>query len=206
MVAALTRSLVAAGGKAPGSTLHPIGTTDLSSCLLQAQASGAQVVGILNAGSDLISSVKPAVEFGLPLKQKFFLPGAVTSDVHSLGLEQAQGLLLMSGSCWDRNDESRAWSRAFLDRAKRMPGQIQAGTCSAVRHFPAAAQAAGSTDGPAVAGTMRATPVENVFARDGRISSIHRRAVRPWRPDKDHPAHRRPALPCDAGNVSHRLF
>jgi len=165
----LTRSVTAAGGKVLGSALHPIGSTDLSSFLLQAQASSAQVVGILNAGSDLINSVKQAAEFGLTLKQKFFLPGAVISDVHSLGLEQAQGLPLMSGFYWDRNDESRARSRAFFDRTKRMPGQIQAGTYSAVRHFLQAAQASGSIDGPAVAEKMRATPVNDVFVHDGHI-------------------------------------
>ena len=165
----LTRSLTAAGGKVLGSALHPIGSTDFSSFLLQAQASGAQVVGILNAGSDLINGVKQAAEFGLTQKQKFFLPGAVISDVHSLGLEQAQGLLLMNGFYWDRNDESRAWSRGFFERTKRMPGQIQAGTYSAVRHFLLAAQQAGSTDGPAVAEKMRAVPVNDVFARGGAI-------------------------------------
>lgn len=165
----LTRSLTAAGGKVLGSALHPIGSTDFSSFLLQAQASGAQVVGILNAGSDLINSVKQAAEFGLTQKQKFFLPGAVISDVHSLGLEQAQGLLLMNGFYWDRNDESRAWSRVFFDKAKRMPGQIQAGTYSAVRHFLQAVNAAGSADGPIVAEKMRATPVNDVFVHDGRI-------------------------------------
>lgn len=165
----LTRSLTVAGGKVLGSALHPIGSTDFSSFLLQAQASGAQVVGILNAGSDLINSVKQAAEFGLTHKQKFFLPGAVISDVHSLGLEQAQGLLLMNGFYWDRNEESRAWSHGFFDRTKRMPGQIQAGTYSAVRHFLLAAQEAGSTDGPAVAETMRAMPVNDTFVHDGRI-------------------------------------
>ena len=165
----LTRSVTASGGKVLGSVLHPIGSTDFSSFLLQAQASGAQVVGILNAGSDLINSVKQAAEFGLTQKQKFFLPGAVISDVHSLGLEQAQNLLLMNGFYWDHNDESRAWSRGFFERTKRMPGQIQAGTYSAVRHFLLAAQQAGSTDGPAVAEKMRALPVNDVFARGGAI-------------------------------------
>ncbi len=165
----LTRSVTAAGGKVLGTALHPIGSTDFSSYLLQAQSSGAQVVGVLNAGSDLINSVKQAAEFGLTLKQKFFLPGAVISDVHSLGLEQAQGLLLMNGFYWDRNDECRAWSRAFFDKTKRMPGQIQAGTYSAVRHFLQAANAAGSTDGLAVAEKMRAAPVNDMFVHDGQI-------------------------------------
>lgn len=152
-----------------GTALHPIGSTDFSSYLLQAQSSGAQVVGVLNAGSDLINSVKQAAEFGLTLKQKFFLPGAVISDVHSLGLEQAQGLLLMNGFYWDRNDECRAWSRAFFEKTKRMPGQIQAGTYSAVRHFLQAVSAAGNTDGPAVAEKMRATPVIDMFVHGGQI-------------------------------------
>jgi len=165
----LSRSLTAAGGKVLGAVRHPIGTTDFSSFLLQAQASEAQVVGVLNAGSDLINGVKQAAEFGLTLKQKFFLPGAVISDIHSLGLGQAQGLLLMNGFYWDRNDESRAWSRAFFGKTKRMPGQIQAGTYSAVHHFLQAVQATGSTDGPEVAEKMRAMPVNDMFVRDGRI-------------------------------------
>lgn len=165
----LTTSVVAAGGKVVGSSQHPIGTADFSSFLLQAQASNAQVVGLLNAGSDLINSVKQAAEFGLTQSQKFFLPGAVISDIHSLGLAQAQGLLLMNGFYWDRNDESRTWSRAFFDKTKRMPGQIQAGTYSAVRHYLKCCQAAGSTEGPAVAETMRSTPVDDVFVRGGTI-------------------------------------
>lgn len=165
----LTRTVTAAGGKVVGSTLHPIGTADFSSLLLQAQASGAQVVGLLNGGSDLINCVKQAAEFGLTTQQKFFLPGAVISDVHALGLQQVQGLLLMNGFYWDRNDESRTWSKTFYAKTKRMPGQIQAGTYSAVRHFLLSAQAAGSTDGPVVAEKMRSTPVDDVFVHDGHI-------------------------------------
>ena len=165
----LTRSVVAQGGTIVGSALHPIGTPDFSSYLLQAQASGAQIVGLLNSGSDLVNCVKQAAEFGLTLKQKFFLPGAVISDVHALGLEQAQGLLLMNGFYWDRNDESRAWGHAFFDKTKRMPGQVQAGTYSAVKHFLKAAQTVGSTDGAAVAAAMRASPVTDVFVHNGQI-------------------------------------
>ena len=165
----LTHSLVAAGGKVVGSILHPIGTTDFSSYLLQAQASGAQVVAMLNAGSDTINSVKQAAEFGLTQSQKFYLPGAVISDIHSLGLPQAEGLLLMNGFYWDRNDESRAWSQAFFGKTGRTPGEIQVGTYSAVRHFLKSANAAGSTDGKAVAAAMRATAVDDVFTHGGHI-------------------------------------
>ncbi len=169
MQAALHKAVTDGGGTVVGSTLHPVGTADFSSYLLQAQASGAQVVGLLNGGSDLVNSIKQAAEFGLTQTQKFFLPGAVISDIHSLGLEQAQGLLLMNSFYWDRNDESRAWSRAFFARTNRMPGQIQAGTYSAVRHFLKSAQLAGSTDGAAVAESMRSTPVDDVFVHDGHI-------------------------------------
>ena len=165
----LTMSVTGRGGTVVGSTFHPLGTTDFSSYLLQAQASGAQVVGLLNGGSDLVNCVKQAAEFGLTRTQRFFLPGAVISGIHAPGLEQAQGLLLMNGFYWDCNDESRAWSKAFLDRAGRMPGEIQAGTYSAVRHFLRSAQAAGCVDGRAVADRMRAVPVDDVFVRDGHI-------------------------------------
>ena len=165
----LVKSLTDAGGKVVGAAFHPLVTTDFSSYLLQAQASGAQVVGLLNGGTDLINSVKQAAEFGLTRKQKFFVPGAVISDIHALGLEQAQGLLLMSSFYWDRDDESRVWSEAFYAKTDRMPGEIQAGTYSAVRHFLRAVQATGSTDGPVVAERMRATPVDDIFVRNGYI-------------------------------------
>lgn len=172
----LTRSLAAAGGKVMGSVRHPVATMDFSSFLLQAQASGAQVVGMINAGSDTINCVKQAAEFGLTLKQKFFLPGAVISDVHSLGLQQAQGLLLMNSFYWDRNDESRAWARSFFEKTKRMPDQIQVGTYSAVRHFLKSVQAAGSTDGPTVAEAMRATRVNDIYVKDAEIRADGRLA------------------------------
>ncbi|WP_063928453.1 ABC transporter substrate-binding protein [Methylobacterium aquaticum] len=165
----LTRSVVAAGGKVLGASLHPVSTADFSSFLLQAEVSKAQVVGMLNAGSDLINSVKQAAEFGLTQTQKFFLPGAVISDIHALGLAQAQGLLLMNGFYWDRNDESRAWSKEFYAKTRRMPGQIQAGTYSAVRHYLRCCEAAQTVEGLAVAEKMRGTLVDDVFVRGGTI-------------------------------------
>ena len=169
MRADLTRAVTSLGGKIVGAAQHPTGAADFSSFLLQAQASGAEVVGLLNAGSDMITCVKQASEFGLTGQQKFFLPGAVISDVHALGLQQAQGLVLMTAFYWDRNDESRAWSERFFQRAKRMPGQIQAGTYSAVLHYLRAIKAAGSVDGPAVAEKMRSTRVNDIFVQDGEI-------------------------------------
>src|SRR4051812_16629296 len=147
----LTRSVERAGGRVLGSAQHPTASPDFSSFLLQAQGSGAQVIGLLNAGSDTINCVKQASEFGITGKQQFFLPGAVISDVHALGLQTAQGLLLMNGFYWDRNDESRAWSKRFFDKTKRMPGQIQAGVYSSVLHYLRALEEAKSDDGRVIA-------------------------------------------------------
>jgi branched-chain amino acid transport system substrate-binding protein len=165
----LTRSVERAGGRVLGSAQHPTASPDFSSFLLQAQGSGAQVIGLLNAGSDTINCVKQASEFGITSHQKLFLPGAVISDIHALGLEQAQGLLLMTGFYWDRNDESRTWGQRFFQRAKRMPGQIQAGVYSSVLHYLRAVAKAGSDEGRAVAEAMRATRVNDVFVSDGEI-------------------------------------
>jgi branched-chain amino acid transport system substrate-binding protein len=169
MRADLTRSVEKAGGKVLGAAQHPTGSPDFSSYLLQAQASGAQVIGLLNAGSDTINCVKQASEFGISGQQKFFLPGAVISDVHALGLQTAQGLLLMNGFYWDRNDESRAWSKRFFAKTNRMPGQIQAGVYSSVLHYLRAVEEAKTDEGRAVAEAMRAKRVNDVFVKDGEI-------------------------------------
>lgn len=165
----LTRSVEQAGGKVLGFAQHPTSSPDFSSFLLQAQASGAQVIGLLNAGSDTINCVKQANEFGISAHQKLFLPGAVISDVHALGLSQAQGLLLMTGFYWDRNDESRTWGQRFFQRTKRMPGQIQAGVYSSVLHCLRAMAQSKSDDGRVVAEAMRAMPVNDVFVSAGQI-------------------------------------
>ncbi|TDR93692.1 ABC transporter substrate-binding protein [Enterovirga rhinocerotis] len=169
MRADLTKSVEKAGGKVLGVAQHPTGSPDFSSFLLQAQASGAQVIGLLNAGSDTINCVKQASEFGISSQQKFYLPGAVISDVHALGLEQAKGLLLMNGFYWDRNDESRVWSKRFFDKTKRMPGQIQASVYSSVLHYLRAMKEAKSEDGRVVAEAMRGMRVNDVFTKDGVI-------------------------------------
>ena len=165
----LTASVEKAGGKILGVAQHPISNADFSSFLLQAQGSGAQVIGLLNAGSDTINCVKQAGEFGLTAKQKFFLPGAVISDVHALGLQQAQGLLMMNGFYWDRNDESREWSKGFFAKTNRMPGQIQAGVYSSVLHYLRAMAEAKTDDGRVVAEAMRTKRVNDVFVKDGVI-------------------------------------
>src|SRR5665213_3105802 len=130
-----TAAVQAAGGKVLGSVRHPLNTADFSSYLLQAQASGAKVVAFANGGGDMVNAVKQANEFGLTKNQTMATLLVFLSDVHSMQLQAAQGLKFITGFYWDRDDESRAWSKRFLARQGRMPTQVQASVYSAVRHY-----------------------------------------------------------------------
>ena len=171
---ALTRDVSAAvtknGGKIVGVVKHPLGGSDFSSYLLQAQASGAKVIGLLNAGADTTNFVKQAAEFGLTGKGQV-LTGMVIGvvDTHSLGLKTAQGLEFTESFYWDQDDATRAWSKLFMAKHGRMPTSIQAGTYSATRHWLKAVKEAGTTDGPAVMAVMRRTPVEDMMTHGARI-------------------------------------
>ncbi len=124
------------GGRVVGDALHPMGSNDLSSYLLKAQASDAKVIALANGGSDLINTIKQAHEFHIPSNGGVLLPfGMFISDVHSLGLETAQGLVFPTGFYWDLNDATRAWSRRFFDRIGRMPTKEHAEAYSSVRHY-----------------------------------------------------------------------
>jgi branched-chain amino acid transport system substrate-binding protein len=128
-----TKFVESKGGKVLGSVRHPLSTTDYSSFLLQAQSSGAKVVGLANAGLDTSNAIKQAAEFGIVAGgQRLAALLFTLSEVHGLGLEAAQGLTLTEGFYWDRDDESRAFGKRFFDRTGRMPNMIQAGTYSAV--------------------------------------------------------------------------
>jgi branched-chain amino acid transport system substrate-binding protein len=157
------------GGRILGAVKHPLGTTDLSSFLLQAQASNADVIALADAGGDFINAVKQAHEFGILGSQR--LAGLIVfiADVHNLGLQSAQGLLLSSAFYWDMTDEARAWSKRFIARTHKVPTMIHAGTYGAVMHFLKAAGAAGTLDGPAVAAKMREMPVNDLMTKGGKI-------------------------------------
>jgi len=160
----------AAGGTVKGVVRHPLNTADFSSFLLQAQGSGAKIVGLANAGGDTINSIKQASEFGITQSgQKLAGLLLFLSDVHALGLNVAQDLVLTTGFYWDMDDEKRAWSKKYMEKTGKMPTMVQAGTYSAVRHYLQAIQAAGTDDGPAVAKKMRETPVNDMFAKNGKI-------------------------------------
>ncbi|HYH22765.1 MAG TPA: ABC transporter substrate-binding protein [Azospirillum sp.] len=160
-----------AGGTVVGAVRHPLNTADFSSFLLQAQGSGADIIGMANAGGDTINTIKQASEFGLQQSGKQKLAGLLLflSDVHALGLPVSQGLELTTGYYWDLNDETRAWAKKYMEKTGRMPTMVQAGTYSAVRHYLKAVEAAGTDDATVVAEKMRAMPVNDSFAKNGKI-------------------------------------
>jgi branched-chain amino acid transport system substrate-binding protein len=165
-----TRIIEAGGGKVLGAVKHPLQSADFSSFLLQAQSSGAKIVALANGGSDAINSIKQAAEFGLTERgQKLAALAIYITDVHAIGLKGAQGLVLTTAFYWDRDDETRAWSRRFFTRHGAMPTQAQAGVYSAVMHYLKAIGATGTDEARAVVTRMKAMPVDDFFARGGKI-------------------------------------
>jgi branched-chain amino acid transport system substrate-binding protein len=134
------------GGKVVGRVRHPLNTTDFSSYLLQAHASGADVIGIANTGTDFSNFAKQVQEFGLTRNHKLAVLFAFITDIHALGLKNAGGMQLTTAFYWDRNDETRAWGKRFFETQQLMPTMIHAGTYSAVLHYLKAVQAAGTKD------------------------------------------------------------
>ncbi|EWY35661.1 ABC transporter permease [Skermanella stibiiresistens SB22] len=166
----VTREVKAMGGEVKGSVRHPLNNSDFSSFLLQAQASGAKVIGLANAGADTTNSIKQAAEFGITASGQS-LAGLLLfiSDVDSLGLQTAQGLSLTTGFYWDMDDETRAWSAKFEKKTNRKPTMVQAGVYSSVLHYLKSVEAAGTDDGVKVAAKMKELPVKDMFAKNGKI-------------------------------------
>jgi branched-chain amino acid transport system substrate-binding protein len=161
--------VTANGGKVLGSVNHPFPGTDFSSFLLKAQQSGAQVVGLANAGSDTTNAIKQAAEFGITPKQTLAGLLMFITDVHSLGLKSTQGMYLTTGFYWDRNDDTRAWSRRFFEKQRKMPTMVQAGQYSSVYNYLKAVKAVNSDDTKKVMDYMKKTPINDFFAKNGRI-------------------------------------
>jgi branched-chain amino acid transport system substrate-binding protein len=157
------------GGEVVGSVRHPFPGSDFSSFLLKAQSSGAQIIGLANAGADTINSVKQAAEFGITPKQQLAGLLMFITDVHSLGLKATQSMYLTEGFYWNLNDDTRAWSKRFFDQHKRMPTMVQAGQYSSVSHYLKAVKAIGSDDTAKVMAQMKKTPVNDFFAKNGTI-------------------------------------
>jgi branched-chain amino acid transport system substrate-binding protein len=157
------------GGNVVGAVRHPFPGSDFSSYLLRAQSSGAQVIGLANAGGDTINSIKQAAEFGISQKQSLAGLLIFITDIHSLGLKATQNMYLTEGFYWNLNDETRAWSKRFFDKHKRMPTMVQAGQYSSVSHYLKAVKAAGSDDTQKVMAQMKKLPINDFFAKNGQI-------------------------------------
>jgi branched-chain amino acid transport system substrate-binding protein len=165
-----TGVITAAGGKVLGAARHPLNTPDFSSFLLSAQASGAKVVGLANAGNDTVTAMRQAGEFGLVQGgQSLAALILFLQDVHALGLKDAQGTYLTTSSYWDMNDATRAWSKQFMARTGMMPSMLHAGVYGAVRHYLKAVAHAGTDDADQVAAAMRTIPIEDLFSENAHI-------------------------------------
>jgi branched-chain amino acid transport system substrate-binding protein len=166
---AASRVVEAKGGKNVGAVRVPLSTADFSSFLLQAQASGAQVLGLANAGHDFTNSLKAANEFGITGTMKPAALDAYITDIHSLGLQAAQGLFLTTGWYWDLNDDTRAFARRFFDKMKKEPTMNQAGNYSATLTYLRAVKAVGTTDSDKVMAELKKTKINDMFVKGGYI-------------------------------------
>ena len=167
LVREITPVLAAGGARVAGQTFHPLLTTDMSSPILQAQASGAKVIGLFNVGGDAVNAIKQAAEFGVIAGgQKLAGLWLTVTDVHAVGLATAQGIYFAEAFYWDQDDAARAWSARFMQRAGAAPNSYQAGIYGAVTHYLKAVMA-----------QMRALPVEDFMTHGGQVR-IDGRVVR----------------------------
>ena len=161
--------VTANGGKVLGSVKHPLSASDFSSYLLQAQSSKAQVLGLANAGGDTINSVKAANEFGITKTMKLAGLLVFITDVHAMGVQNAQGLLATTAWYWDQNDQSRAFAKRYFEKMKRMPSMVQAGDYSSTMAYLNAVKAAGTTDSDKVMEQLRKVKINDMFVKNGYI-------------------------------------
>lgn len=167
-----TKVIQANGGKVLGGVKHPLNTSDYSSFLLSAQSSGAKVIGLANVGADTVNVIKQAAEFGITRSGKQSLAALLffINDVHALGLEATQNLLLTTGFYWDLNDTTRAWSKRYAEKLKgKMPSQNQAGVYSSVLAYLTAVAAKSSDDGLVVVQEMKQTKIEDPLFANSRV-------------------------------------
>ena len=157
------------GGTVVGAVKHPLGASDFSSFMLQAQASKAQILGLANAGGDTINSIKAANEFGINKTMKLAGLLMFINDVHALTLQVTQGMYLTDGWYWDMNQETRDWSKRYFAKMKRMPSMLQAADYSATIQYLNAVKASGTDDPDKVIAQMRKTKINDFFAKNGYI-------------------------------------
>jgi len=164
-----SKAVKAAGGKVVGSVLHPLSTPDFSSYLLQAQSSGAKVIGLANAGGDTINAIKSAAEFGINKKQQLAGLLVFITDIHALGLQTTQGMYVSEGYYWDMNDDTRKLAKRYFAKMNKMPNMSQAGVYSSVLQYLKAIEATGTDDADTVIKKLKATTLNDDFVKNGKI-------------------------------------
>ena len=164
----------ATGGKVLGQVRHPLNASDFSSFLLQAQSSKAKIVGLANAGGDTINSIKAANEFGITKNQSLAGLLVFITDIHSLGLSTAQGMLLTDGFYWDMDEQTRQFSKRFFEKMKKEPSMIHAGVYSATMNYLKAIKAAGTDDAATVVAQMKKMKLDDFFLRNASLREDNR--------------------------------
>ena len=159
----------AAGGTVVGSVKHPLGASDFSSFLLQAQASKAQIIGLANAGGDFINSVKAANEFGITKTAKLAGLLVFINDIHSLTPKLTQGLYLTDSWYWDSNDETRKFAKRYFEKQKKMPSSLQAADYSSTLQYLTTVKAVGSDDTEKVLAQLRKTKFNDMYQKNGYL-------------------------------------
>ncbi|WP_354177846.1 ABC transporter substrate-binding protein [Bradyrhizobium sp. LA6.1] len=158
------------GGAIAGEVRYPLNSMDFSSYILQAQNSKADVVAFANTGGDLANSIRQAQEFGLTKgKQRLAVFLMQSSDIHAIGLQAAQGLLVTTGFYWDLDDQTRAFAKKFMDKTGKRPNMVHAGLYSAVTNYLKAIEKSGTDDGPKVIAQLKSMPIEDFFARNASL-------------------------------------
>ncbi|MBV7481928.1 ABC transporter substrate-binding protein [Bordetella sp. BOR01] len=164
-----TAVVKAAGGEVKGAVRAPLATSDFSSFLLQAQASGAQILGLANAGGDTINSIKAANEFGVTQTMKMAGLLIFINDIHSLGLQATQGMYLTDSWYWDQSDDARAWTKKFEAKVNRKPSSLQAADYSSVTFYLNGVKATGTDDADTLMKWMKSNKINDFYAKDGYV-------------------------------------
>ncbi|MDQ1816921.1 ABC transporter substrate-binding protein [Massilia sp. CCM 9210] len=164
-----TEVIKAAGGTVAGTSKHPLSASDFSSFLIKAQGSKAQILGLANAGGDMINAVKAANEFGVGKSMKLAGLLVFINDIHTLGLNMTQGMYLTDGWYWDQSPESRAWSKRYFAKMKKFPSMLQAADYSAATNYLNAVKAIGTDDSEKVMAQLKKTKINDMFTKGGEI-------------------------------------
>ncbi|MCC6610772.1 MAG: ABC transporter substrate-binding protein [Burkholderiales bacterium] len=161
--------VLASGGKVLGAARHPFNAKDFDPLVRAARSSGAEIIGLANAGGDMINTIRAAAAQGLAKNQSIAGLLVFSSDIHTLGLQATQGMYVTEAWYWDLNDETRAWSRRFFERTQRMPSMVHAGTYSAVTMYLRAVQATGTDDADTVMKWLKSNSHSDMFGKDMHV-------------------------------------